>query len=190
MGTLTRNQPTPQSVARQSVAEHPVVNQSLVRQSISNPSVAKQDAASPTADANNSRATEPTDVKLTVAAPTADIMRAATLAARTADGLKASDIVAYNVSKQLYFTQVMLLISVANERQALAVARDIEQTFAKEQLLNLKSEEGRQEGQWILLDYGDLIIHIMRVEEREYMSLERLWADCPQVELNYLSATK
>lgn len=162
-------------------------------------SEAKQNATSPTMGSKSSLtnvsataepAVDETVSSAPVANPTADIVRAATLAARTADGLKASDIVAYNVSKQLYFTQVMLLISVANERQALAVARDIEQAFAKEQLLNLKSEEGRQEGQWILLDYGDLIIHIMRVEEREYMSLERLWADCPQVELDYLSATK
>ncbi|MEZ0492038.1 ribosome silencing factor [Kineococcus sp. TBRC 1896] len=102
-------------------------------------------------------------------------------AAAAADKL-ATDVMALDVSDQLFITDAFLLASAPNERQVRAIAEAVE-----EKLLPLGAKpvrrEGEREGRWILLDFVDVVVHVQHVEEREYYALERLWKDCPLLEL-------
>ncbi|RSX48895.1 ribosome silencing factor [Bifidobacterium castoris] len=105
-------------------------------------------------------------------------------AAAAADRMKAADIAAYDVSDLIGITDCMLLASATNERQVLAVAEEIEKDlYTKGGKLQPRGREGIQEAQWILLDYGDFIVHVMHEEARDFYHLERLWRDCPRIDL-------
>lgn len=105
-----------------------------------------------------------------------------TAAATAASSKLATDVIALDVSDQLFITDAFLLASAPNERQVRAIAEAVE-----EQLLPMGSKpirrEGEREGRWVLLDFGDLVVHVQHTEEREYYALERLWKDCPSIEL-------
>ncbi|GAA0632527.1 MAG TPA: ribosome silencing factor [Bifidobacterium pullorum] len=117
---------------------------------------------------------------MTAAHTTIDAIR---IAATAADRLKASDIVAFDVTDLLAFTEVMMIASASNERQVLAIAEEVEKDLYLKTKRSARSREGLTEGQWILLDYGDFVIHIMHQESRDYYGLERLWRDQPTVDL-------
>lgn len=111
------------------------------------------------------------------------IIDAVRIAAAAADRVKANDIVAFDVTDLLAFTEVMMIASASNERQVLAIAEEVEKDLHLKARLSPHSREGLTEGQWILLDYGDFVIHIMHQESRDYYGLERLWRDQPTVDL-------
>ncbi|WP_288240987.1 ribosome silencing factor [uncultured Bifidobacterium sp.] len=117
---------------------------------------------------------------MTAAHTTIDAIR---IAATAADRLKASDIVAFDVTDLLAFTEVMMIASASNERQVLAIAEEVEKDLYLKTKRSARSREGLTEGQWILLDYGDFVIHIMHQESRDYYGLERLWRDQPTIDL-------
>lgn len=111
--------------------------------------------------------------------------RAVSLAGAAADAAadkKASDLLLLDVSDQLVITDCFVLASAPNERQVKAVVDAIE-----ERLLGLAAKPLRREGErelrWVLLDYGDIVVHIQHAEERVYYALERLWKDCPTLPL-------
>ncbi|WP_062464468.1 ribosome silencing factor [Demequina soli] len=103
-------------------------------------------------------------------------------AARAADAKKAEDIVALDVSAHLPLADAFVIASASNERLVVAVAEAIE-----EELHGLGAKavrrEGIREGRWALLDFNDVIVHVMHDEERGYYELERLWKDCPVIDL-------
>lgn len=105
-----------------------------------------------------------------------------TVAARAAAGLKAEEIIALDVSEQLVLTDVFLIASGTNERQVSGIADAVEKALHLEGVKLLR-REGKSEARWILLDFGDLIVHVQHAEDRVYYALEKLWADCPAVEL-------
>ena len=111
------------------------------------------------------------------------IIDAVRIAASAADRVKANDIVAFDVTDLLAFTEVMMIASASNERQVLAIAEEVEKDLYLKTKRSARSREGLTEGQWILLDYGDFVIHIMHQESRDYYGLERLWRDQPTVDL-------
>lgn len=111
------------------------------------------------------------------------IIDAVHIAAAAADRVKANDIVAFDVTDLLAFTEVMMIASASNERQVLAIAEEVEKDLHLKARLSPRSREGLTEGQWILLDYGDFVIHIMHQESRDYYGLERLWRDQPTIDL-------
>jgi ribosome-associated protein len=90
--------------------------------------------------------------------------------------------VALDVSEPFALADVFLIVSAKNERQAAAISDAVEE---KLQQLGVKAKyrEGLAAARWILLDFGDLVVHVMNEQEREYYSLERLWRDCPVVPL-------
>lgn len=102
------------------------------------------------------------------------------VAARAASHKLATDIVALDVSAQFPLADVFLICSARNERMALSIADAIEEALGKRNIRTLRGE-GRNEGRWVLLDFGDLIVHIFHEEERLFYQLERLWKDCPVV---------
>ena len=106
----------------------------------------------------------------------------AELAAEAAADKLASDIIAYDVSEQLVITDVFLLCSAANDRQVKAIVDAIEEKLRKAGARPVR-REGEREGRWVLLDYLDIVIHVQHAEERTYYALERLWKDCPRIQL-------
>lgn len=104
------------------------------------------------------------------------------LAAKAASDVKAENIVALDVSRQIPFADVFLIASGSNDRQVLAIAERIEETLAPEGAKAVR-KEGTREGRWVLLDFNDVVVHVLHQEERAYYSLERLWKDCPVVPL-------
>ena len=106
----------------------------------------------------------------------------AQLAAAAADDKKASDIVAFDVADRLAITDVFVLCSAGSERQVDAVVDAIHERLLAVGAKPIRSE-GQKESRWVLLDYADVVIHVQHTDEREFYSLERLWRDCPQIEL-------
>ncbi len=106
----------------------------------------------------------------------------AELAAEAAADKLASDIIAYDVSEQLVITDVFLLCSAANDRQVKAIVDAIEEKLRKAGARPVR-REGEREGRWVLLDYLDIVIHVQHAEERTNYALERLWKDCPRIQL-------
>lgn len=102
------------------------------------------------------------------------------LAAAAADAKNAEDLVGLDVSGPLPLTDVFLLASGRSERNVVAIAEAVEDRLADVGVRTLR-REGRAEGRWILLDFGDLIVHVFHEQDRLYYSLERLWKDCPAI---------
>jgi len=102
--------------------------------------------------------------------------------ALAADSKQADDLVALDVSGPLPLTDIFFLASGRNERQVQAIAGEIEDKMIEAGAKPLR-REGRAEGRWILLDFGDVVAHIFHDEDRMYYSLERLWKDCPAIPL-------
>lgn len=103
-------------------------------------------------------------------------------AARAASEKLAEDILAFDVSDQLFITDAFLLCSAPNDRQVRAIVDAIEEALRGLDAKPIR-REGEQQGRWVLLDYADLVVHVMHEEEREFYALERLWRDCPLVDL-------
>jgi ribosome-associated protein len=104
------------------------------------------------------------------------------IAALAAAEKLANDIVAYDVSDQLAIADAFLLCSGANDRQVRSIIDEVEQRL-KQAGSTLVRREGEHEGRWVLLDYGDLVVHVQNADERVFYALERIWKDCPVIPL-------
>lgn len=109
-----------------------------------------------------------------------ELVRVAALAA--SDKL-AERIMAYDVSEQLAVTDAFVLASASNDRQVRAIVDAIEDALREQLGEKPLRREGHQAGRWVLLDYADVVVHVQHTEERQFYSLERLWRDCPSIEL-------
>lgn len=103
-------------------------------------------------------------------------------AARAASDKLAQNIVAFDVSEQLVITDAFLLCSAANDRQVKAIVDEIEDRLRAIGAKPVR-REGERDGRWVLIDYGDVVVHVQHEEERSFYALERLWRDCPTIEL-------
>jgi ribosome-associated protein len=106
----------------------------------------------------------------------------ATVAARAASGKLASNVVAIDVSEHLVITDVFVLASAPNDRQVKAIVEAVEEGLNAAGAKPIR-REGERDGRWVLLDFGEVVVHVQHDEERSYYSLERLWKDCPVVPL-------
>lgn len=104
-------------------------------------------------------------------------------AAQAAADKLAHDVIAYDVSDVLSITDAFLLASAPNDRQVRAIVDEIEERLLKELGAKPVRREGDRESRWILLDYVDIVVHVQHSEERVFYALERLWKDCPELEL-------
>ena len=102
------------------------------------------------------------------------------IAARAAADKLATEMVALDLSDQMVLSEIFLIVTGSNVRQVDAIADEIE-----EKLRLVGEKPARREGseEWVLLDYSDLVVHIQSSELRKYYMLDRLWNDCPQIEL-------
>ncbi|MBA0049860.1 ribosome silencing factor [Streptomyces sp. AJS327] len=106
-----------------------------------------------------------------------------TAAAQAAADKLAHDVVAYDVSDVLAITDAFLLASAPNDRQVKSIVDAIEEKLHKELGAKPARREGERDGRWVLLDFVDIVVHVQHSEERVFYALERLWKDCPQIEL-------
>jgi ribosome-associated protein len=104
------------------------------------------------------------------------------VAARAAEDKLATTITAIDVSEQLALTDVFVIVSASNERQIGALVDEVEHRL-RETGCRVVRREGERDGRWVLLDFGDIVVHVQHDEEREFYDLERLWRDCPVLEL-------
>jgi ribosome-associated protein len=100
------------------------------------------------------------------------------VAARAASAKLATDIVLIDVSDRLVITDVFVVVTGSNERQVEAIVDEVEQQARRVGSKPVR-REGRRDGRWVLLDYGDVVVHVQHAEERIFYALERLWKDCP-----------
>ena len=110
-----------------------------------------------------------------------DRARELVLAAAEAAAEKlATDVIAIDVSEQLVITDAFLLASAPNERQVASIVDTVQERL---QALGSKPlrREGERDGRWVLLDYGEIVVHVQHDEERIFYALERLWKDCPVI---------
>ncbi|GAA1896032.1 ribosome silencing factor [Streptomyces sp. NPDC020096] len=106
-----------------------------------------------------------------------------TAAAQAAADKLAHDIIAYDVSDVLAITDAFLLASAPNDRQVKSIVDEVEERLHKELGAKPVRREGERDGRWVLLDYVDIVVHVQHSEERVFYALERLWKDCPEIEL-------
>ena len=111
---------------------------------------------------------------------TDEAREAALVAAAAAADKLATDIALIDVSDRLAITDVFVIVTGSNERQVEAIVDEVE---AKLRLHGVKPirREGQRDGRWVLLDYGDIVVHVQHAEERVFYALERLWKDCPTI---------
>jgi len=105
------------------------------------------------------------------------------IAAEAASDKLADEIIAYDVSEQLVITDAFVLCSAPNDRQVRAIVDEVETRLREEAGAKPVRREGEREGRWILLDYLEVIVHIQHEEDRHFYALERLWKDCPELQL-------
>ena len=103
-------------------------------------------------------------------------------AARAASDKLAQHIMAFDVSEQLAITDAFVLASASNDRQVKAIVDEIEDKLRDIGEKPIR-REGERDGRWVLIDYGDVVVHVQHEEERQFYALERLWRDCPLIDL-------
>ncbi len=105
-----------------------------------------------------------------------------TAAARAAADKLATDIIAFDVSEQLAITDAFVIASGNNDRQVKAIVDEVEDKLREIGAKPIR-REGERDGRWVLIDYGEIVVLIQHEEERQFYALERLWRDCPLIEL-------
>ena len=100
------------------------------------------------------------------------------------DNKKALDILAVNVADKTIIADWFVIASGRSTTQVKALCDELEEKAA-ERDLSARRKEGYQEGRWIVVDFGTILVHLFHPEEREYYNLERLWVDDPQHCINY-----
>ena len=114
---------------------------------------------------------------MTAAESTYEMVR---IAAEAADAKGGEDLVALDVSEPLPLVDAFLVVTGRNERNVAAIADEVEERLLDAGHKRLR-REGRQESRWVLLDFGDLVVHVFHEQERVFYGLERLWKDCPVI---------
>lgn len=110
------------------------------------------------------------------------------IAAEAAIDKLATHPVAIDVSERLHFAEAFLVTSAPTERQVRAIAENVMDRIAEEHGVRPDRIEGRSDAHWILLDYSDVVVHVLVEEDREYYALEKVWGDRPLLDLAELAS--
>ncbi|XPP27957.1 MAG: ribosome silencing factor [Leucobacter sp.] len=111
-----------------------------------------------------------------------DVEQALGIAVRAAESKGATDPVALRVGELFPLADIFLVATGSVERNVQAISDEVEDQLNRAGVRTIR-REGREGGRWVLLDFGDLIVHVFHQEERDFYQLERLWKDCPVVDL-------
>ena len=108
----------------------------------------------------------------------------ATLIARTADDKKGDDILVLDVGEVLAIAGWFVIVSASNGRLVESIANDVEAAAKAELGRSPVRTEGHREKQWVLIDYGDVVVHVFHKEMRDFYEIERLYGDVPRLKWN------
>jgi ribosome-associated protein len=111
-----------------------------------------------------------------------EIRRLASVAARAASAKKATDTLVLEVGAVLAITDLFVITSGANSRQVRTIAEEVEARVAQDSGRKPIRSEGLDDARWVLLDYGDFVVHVFLEEVRRFYDIERLWSDAPRLE--------
>ena len=111
-----------------------------------------------------------------------DVRELARVAARAAAEKKGEDTVILEVGSVLAITDAFVITGASNERLVKTIAEEVEAKIKEAGGPAPIRVEGLSDAQWVLLDYGDFVVHVFLDETRRYYDLERLWADAPVIE--------
>ncbi|OEX92058.1 ribosome silencing factor [Corynebacterium sp. Marseille-P4321] len=111
----------------------------------------------------------------------------ATIAAKAADEKLGANIAVLDVSNVMAITDIFVIASAESERQVAAIVEEVESELT-DNGLEPQRREGNRENRWVLLDYGNFVVHVQREAERDFYGLDRLYADCPVIEVEGLEA--
>ncbi|MDD7347426.1 MAG: ribosome silencing factor [Clostridiales bacterium] len=95
---------------------------------------------------------------------------------------KATNIVVIDVSRKSSFTDYLILASGGSLRQLNSLVNDIEDKLAENEVLP-KAVEGKQNSDWLLMDYADVVVNVLTEDARERYNIERVWGDCYTVDI-------
>ncbi|MGK4018921.1 ribosome silencing factor [Lactiplantibacillus plantarum] len=104
------------------------------------------------------------------------------LTVEAADDKRADDIVALDVAEVSLMADYFVILSADSKRQVQAIADSIVD-FVRKAGSDVKSVEGRTAGEWVLIDAGDVIVHVFQKDARAHYNLEKLWSDAPIVDV-------
>lgn len=107
----------------------------------------------------------------------------ARIAGQAAADKLANEVIALDVSEQVVITDIFLVCSGDSERQVSAIVDGVEEALLKERRRKPLRREGERDARWVLLDYGDIVVHVQHAEDRAFYALERLWRDAPVIDL-------
>ena len=110
-----------------------------------------------------------------------EIVTRSRIAARAADAKKAQDVVILDVGEIMGIVESFVITSAPNSRLVRAIVDEVEREMFERTGDKPRAVEGLRDASWVLLDYGDLVVHVFLSETREYYALERLWADVARV---------
>lgn len=106
----------------------------------------------------------------------------AVLAARASSEKKATEPVVMDLGDLVGLTDYFVICSASNDRQVKAIVDEIEELVFNEVNVKPRAIEGLHDATWVLMDYGDIVVHVMGDEARAFYSLERLWSDAVVVD--------
>ena len=109
------------------------------------------------------------------------VRRLAVTAARAAADKQGRDTLVFEVGKVLAITDAFVITSGSNSRQVRTIADTVEERVREAGGGSPSRIEGLDDARWVLIDYGDFVVHVFLDEARRYYDLERLWADAPRV---------
>ena len=111
----------------------------------------------------------------------AEVNRVASVAARAAAAKLGADTLVLEVGQVLAITDVFVITSGANVRQVRTIADEVETKVRDDSGRSPLRSEGLDDARWVLIDYGDFVVHVFIDEARRYYDLERLWSDAPRL---------
>ena len=111
----------------------------------------------------------------------ADVATRARIAARAADAKKGEDILVLDVADIIGIVECFVITAASNTRLVRSIVEEIERQLFEQTGEKPRAVEGLRDASWVLLDYGDLVVHVFLTETREFYALERLWADAATV---------
>jgi ribosome-associated protein len=111
-----------------------------------------------------------------------DSLEKSLLLVQLARSRRAQDPVVLDLKRLVYFADYFVLCSGRSDRQVQSIAEHLESELRKRKM-RPRSVEGRSAGRWVLMDWGDVIVHIFQPSIRDFYDLEGLWSDAPRVPL-------
>lgn len=116
-----------------------------------------------------------------------DVLEHLKIAVRAADDKGALAPVALQVGEHFGFADAFLVLTGEVERNVQAISDSVEDAMNEAGVRTVR-REGRSGGRWVLLDFGDIMVHIFHQEERDFYQLEKLWSDCPSIDVSEMVA--